>query len=79
MFSVLAGILGGLSVNLIKSNNSFAYKYNVAIGNSFGHFWNMSSYDDSRAVWVVFKKETISESQRYLKNSAPTLQYLDLV
>ena len=26
-----------------------------------GHFWNMSIFDDSRAVWVLFRKWVVSE------------------
>ena len=28
-----------------------------------GHFWNMSIFDDSRAVWVLFRKWVMSENQ----------------
>ena len=27
-----------------------------------GHFWNMSIFDDSRAVWVLFRKWVVSEN-----------------
>ena len=31
-----------------------------------GHFWNMSIFDDSRAVWVLFRKWVVSENQSFL-------------
>ena len=27
-----------------------------------GHFWNMSIFDDSRAIWVLFRKWVVSEN-----------------
>ena len=27
------------------------------------HFWNMSIFDDSRAIWVLFRKWVVSENQ----------------
>ena len=31
-----------------------------------GHFWNMSIFDDSRAIWVLFRKWVVSENQSFL-------------
>ena len=31
-----------------------------------GHFWNMSIFDDCRAIWVLFKKWVVSENQSFL-------------
>ena len=31
-----------------------------------GHFWNMSVFDNSRAVWVLFRKWVVSENQSFL-------------
>ena len=31
-----------------------------------GHFWNMSLFGDSRAVWVLFRKWVVSENQSFL-------------
>ena len=31
-----------------------------------GHFWNMSICDDSRAIWVLFRKWVVSENQSFL-------------
>ena len=28
-----------------------------------GHFWNMSIFDDSRSIWVLFRKWVVSENQ----------------
>ena len=36
----------------------------------FGHFWNMSNFDDSRAVWVLFRKWVVSENQSFLDEGA---------
>ena len=35
-----------------------------------GHFWNMSLFDDSRAVWVLFRKWVGSENQSFLDEIA---------
>ena len=35
-----------------------------------GHFWNMSIFDDSRAVWVLFRKWVVSENQSFLNEGA---------
>ena len=35
-----------------------------------GHFWNMSIFDDSRAVWVLFRKWVVSENQSFLDDGA---------
>ena len=35
-----------------------------------GHFWNMSFFDDSRAVWVLFRKWVVSENQSFLDEGA---------
>ena len=34
------------------------------------HFWNMSIFDDSRAVWVLFRKWVVSENQSFLNEGA---------
>ena len=31
-----------------------------------GHYWNMSIFDDSRAIWVLFRKWVVSENQSFL-------------
>ena len=31
-----------------------------------GHFWNMSLFDYSRAIWVLFRKWVVSENQSFL-------------
>ena len=31
-----------------------------------GHFWHMSLFDNSRAVWVLFRKWVVSENQSFL-------------
>ena len=31
-----------------------------------GHFWNMVLFDNSRAVWVLFRKWVVSENQSFL-------------
>ena len=31
-----------------------------------GHFWNMSIFDYSRAIWVLFRKWVVSENQSFL-------------
>ena len=35
-----------------------------------GYFWNMSIFDDSRAVWVLFRKWVVSENQSFLNEGA---------
>ena len=35
-----------------------------------GHFWNMSIFDDSRAIWVLFRKWVVSENQSFLNEGA---------
>ena len=35
-----------------------------------GHFWNMSIFDDSRAIWVLFRKWVVSENQSFLDEGA---------
>ena len=35
-----------------------------------GHFWNMSIFDNSRAVWVLFRKWVVSENQSFLNEGA---------
>ena len=35
-----------------------------------GHFWNMSIFDDSRAIWVLFGKWVVSENQSFLDEGA---------
>ena len=37
----------------------------------YGHFSNMSIFDGSRAVRVIFRKWVPSENQRYLENGWP--------
>ena len=32
----------------------------------YGHFWNMSLFDDSRAIWILFRKWVVSENQSFL-------------
>ena len=44
-----------------------------------GHFWNMSIFDDSRAIWVLFRKWVVSENHILLRNGWPTPGYSDLV
>ena len=45
----------------------------------FGHFWNMSLFDDFRAIWVLFRKWVVSENCILLRNGWPTPGYSDLV
>ena len=35
-----------------------------------GHLWNMSIFDDSRAIWVLFRKWVVSENQNFLDEGA---------
>ena len=35
-----------------------------------GHFWHMSLFDDSRAIWVFFRKWVPSENQSFLDEGA---------
>ena len=44
-----------------------------------GHFWNMSNFDDSRAVWVLFRKWVISENQSFLDEGVIIIPLIDLV
>ena len=34
------------------------------------HFWNMSIFDNSRAIWVLFRKWVVSENQSFLDEGA---------
>ena len=42
----------------------------------FGHFWNRSMYiyDDSRVIWVLLRKKTLSENQNALKKALQTIE-----
>ena len=44
-----------------------------------GHFWNMSLFDNFRAIWVLFRKWVVSENCILLRNWWPTPGYSDLV
>ena len=44
-----------------------------------GHFWNMSIFDDSRAVWVLFRKWVVSENQSFLNEGAIVTPLISLV
>ena len=35
-----------------------------------GHFWNMSIFNNSRAIWVLFRKWVVWESQSFLDEGA---------
>ena len=35
-----------------------------------GHFWNMSLFGDSRAIWILFRKLVVSENQSFLDEGA---------
>ena len=45
----------------------------------FGHFWNMSIFDDSRTVWVLFRKWVVSENQSFLDEGAIITPIIGLV
>ena len=44
-----------------------------------GHFWNMSLFDNSRAVWVLFRKWVVSENQSFLDEGAVVTPLIGLV
>ena len=44
-----------------------------------GHFWNMSIFDDSRAVWVLFRKWVVSENQSFLDEGVIITPLIGLV
>ena len=44
-----------------------------------GHFWNMSIFDDSRAVWVLSRKWVVSENQSFLDEGAIVTPFIGLV
>ena len=44
-----------------------------------GHFWNMSIFDDSRAIWVLFRKWVVSENQSFLDEGAIVTLLIGLV
>ena len=44
-----------------------------------GHFWNKSIFDDSRAVWVLFRKWVVSENQSFLNEGAIVHPFIGLV
>ena len=43
------------------------------------HFWHMSLFDDSRAVWVFLRKWVVSENQSFLDEGAIVTHLIDLV
>ena len=44
-----------------------------------GHFWHMSLFDDSRAVWVFLRKWVVSENQSFLDEGVIVTYLIDLV
>ena len=44
-----------------------------------GHFWNMSIFDNSRAIWVLFRKWVVSENQSFLNEGAIVTPLIGLV
>ena len=44
-----------------------------------GHFWNMSLFDNSRAIWVLFRKWVVSENQSVLDEGAIIWPLIGLV
>ena len=44
-----------------------------------GYFWNMSIFDDSRAVWVLFRKWVVSENQSFLDEGVIVTPLISLV
>ena len=44
-----------------------------------GHFWNMSIFDDSRAIWVLFRKWVVSKNQSFLDEGAIITLIIGLV
>ena len=44
-----------------------------------GHFWHMSLFDDSRAVWVFLRKWVVSENQSFLDEGAIVTHLIELV
>ena len=44
-----------------------------------GHFWHMSLFDDSRAVWVFLRKWVVSENQSFLDEGAIVTYLINLV
>ena len=44
----------------------------------YGHFWNVSIFDGSRAIRVIFRIWVPSENQRYLENGWPRPPFWDL-
>ena len=44
-----------------------------------GHFWNMSIFDNSRAVWVLLRKWVVSENQSFLDEGAIVTPLISLV
>ena len=44
-----------------------------------GHFWHMSLFDDSSAVWVFLRKWVVSENQSFLDEGTIVTHLIDLV
>ena len=44
-----------------------------------GHFWHMSLFDDSRAIWVFLRKWVVSENQSFLDEGAIVTHLINLV
>ena len=44
-----------------------------------GHFLNMSIFDDSRAIWVLFRKWVVSENQSFLDEGRIVTPLIGLV
>ena len=47
----------------IRDFNTYPWTY-------FGHFRNVSLYDDLRAIWVLFGKRVLAENERFLDEGA---------
>ena len=70
--------IGTLPFGLFGSNldtkdlETYAWTYS-------GHFWNMSIFDDSRAIWVLSRKWVVSENQSFLNEGAIVTPLIGLV
>ena len=70
--SSLIGYLGTLPIGLLLSNLD-SRQLETSPMTSYDQFWNMSTFGDSRAVWVICQKKMPSENWFFLDEGATRL------
>ena len=67
-------LFGTLPIGLLLSNLD-SRQLETSPMTSYDQFWNMSTFGDSRAVWVICQKKMPSENQFFLDEGATRLQW----